>query len=158
MGSTGAPPRKVRRCLKARPTTGPTIERHGHVTGGPDVAILYCLSLMLERGYDYVGLIENDLEPGWLDRIFQLFATPRLNVGSVSARSDADRVLLPRNGYAIMANVGAGMVLFKRAAAEAFSITPGPRAFGSTSSCRGISWICRVRPRMRRRTPMPTGN
>ena len=84
MGSTGAPPRKVRRCLKARPTTGPTIERHGHVTGGPDVAILYCLSLMLERGYDYVGLIENDLEPGWFDRIFQLFATPRLNVGSVS--------------------------------------------------------------------------
>ena len=66
------------------PTAGPTIEKHGHVTGGPDVAILYCLSLMLERGYDYVGLIENDLEPGWLDRIFQLFATPRLNVGSVS--------------------------------------------------------------------------
>ena len=39
--------------------------------------------------------------------------------GRFRARSDADRVLLPRNGYAIMANVGAGMVLFKRAAAEA---------------------------------------
>ncbi len=91
---------------------------HCNVTGGADVAIVFALSFMLERGYDYLGLIENDvtLWPRWFDRITGLFGD---SVGAVSARCYKDRVLEEGNDFAIMANVGAGMVLFSRRGAEA---------------------------------------
>jgi hypothetical protein len=46
--------------------TTPLVEIHHDVTGGPDAAIQYSLQRLLALGYDYVGLIENDiaLEPG----------------------------------------------------------------------------------------------
>ena len=38
------------------------------VIGGPDAAIQFSLKRLLALGYDFVGLIENDiqLKPGWL--------------------------------------------------------------------------------------------
>ena len=94
---------------------------HMGVTGGADVAIVYSLSIMIELGYEYVGLIENDvlLEANWFERIFELFRIDGLNTGAVSARCIRGRIIERRPGYAIMANVGAGMVLFRREAAEA---------------------------------------
>ena len=93
---------------------------HTDVGGGADFAILYSLSMMLDAGYDYLGLIENDvlLERGWFDRIFALFEMG-YKVGSVSARCYSDRILEFKGDYAVMANIGAGMVLFSRAGAEA---------------------------------------
>lgn len=96
-------------------------EIHRGVVGGADVAILYSLSLLLEKGYEYIGLIENDvlLEQGWFKKILDLFKQGEnegLIVGSVSARSYQVRMLIPRGNYAVMKNVGAGMVLFRRKA------------------------------------------
>lgn len=92
-------------------------EVHENVKGGADVAILYNLSMLLEKGYDYVGLIENDvlLQAGWFKKTFELFEKGEkdgLTVGSVSARTYKVRIHVPRDGYAVMKNVGAGMVIF----------------------------------------------
>ncbi|HVY12335.1 MAG TPA: hypothetical protein VHB73_02090 [Alphaproteobacteria bacterium] len=96
-------------------------EHHRDVTGGPAVAITYALHTLYERGYEYIGLVENDvlLSAGWLDRVMGLFATPahelgNWKVGAASARSYATRMVEPRDGYGIMANVGAGMIVFRR--------------------------------------------
>lgn len=90
-----------------------------NITGGADLAIVYALSFMLDRGYEYLGLVENDvlLDTGWFDRIMEFFSIT--NVGAVSARCYSDRILEKSNGCAVMANVGAGMVLFSREGAEA---------------------------------------
>lgn len=103
--------------------TGKICEVHHNVKGGADVAILYNLSLLLEKGYDYIGLIENDvlLEKGWFKKTFELFEKGRqdgLKVGSTSARSYKVRVHVPRDGYAVMKNVGAGMQILTAEAAK----------------------------------------
>jgi hypothetical protein len=97
--------------------------KHGGVRGGPDAAIVYALTHMLRGNYDHVGLVEQDvlLDPGWLEPTMALFtrgASEGLTVGAVSARSYEDRILIQRDGYAVMHNLGAGMVIFSRAAAE----------------------------------------
>ena len=94
------------------------------ITGGPDHAIVCALTYMLEAGYEYLGLCENDvlLEPDWFERTMALFekgSADGLVVGAVSARAYADRVLIHRGEYAIMLNLGAGHVIFTRAAARA---------------------------------------
>lgn len=91
------------------------------VTGGPDRAIVFALSQMLaDPTYTHVGLLENDvlLDPDWLEPTMALFDKEGLPVGAVSARSFEDRVLIQRDGYAVMHNVGAGHVIFTREAAE----------------------------------------
>jgi hypothetical protein len=114
---------------------------HHGVRGGSGPAIVYALTTMLNvmdsspletalytlpmsRGkYDYIGLVENDvlLDKDWFDDTMALFERGKqdgLKVGAVSARTYEDRVLIQRNGYAVMHNLGAGMVVFTREAAQ----------------------------------------
>lgn len=95
------------------------------IRGGADAAIAWKLTTLLKapEKYTHIGLIENDvlLDPDWLEPTMALFGKGKqdgLVVGAVSARSYADRVLIQRDGYAVMHNVGAGMVIFTREAAE----------------------------------------
>ena len=91
-------------------------EIHYGVVGGPDAAIIYSLTYLRDQGYEYIGLLENDvLLPGdWLSHTMGLFAAGErdgLRVGAVSARSFKNRRLLQRPGYAISFNIGAGMII-----------------------------------------------
>ena len=103
----------------------PTATIHSNVRGGAGAAIVYALTMMLKHpeNYDVVGLCEADVLLGadWFDRCFGLFERglqDGLEVGAVSARCFDDRILLQRDGYAVMHNIGAGHILFTRAAAE----------------------------------------
>lgn len=98
---------------------------HDRVRGGACRAIVYALTALLNASvrYEYVGLCENDvlLDPDWFECTMDLFkigAADGLEVGAVSARCYEDRILCQRKGYALMMNLGAGMVIFTRAAAE----------------------------------------
>lgn len=93
------------------------------VTGGADPAIVFALTQMLKGEYDYCGLWENDVLPddGWLEPTMALFERGRadgLEVGAVSARCYEDRILIQRDGHAVCHNLGAGLVIFSRRAAE----------------------------------------
>jgi hypothetical protein len=99
------------------------VEVNYGVTGGAEAAVCFGLSRLLELGYDYVGLIENDLlfRPGWfraLKNIFSLGAADGIACGSATARSFESHVLEYRAGYGVQSDIGAGMVLFSRPAAE----------------------------------------
>jgi hypothetical protein len=99
------------------------VEVNYGVGGGPDRAICFGLKRLLELGYDYIGLIENDiaLKPGWFSRLMGLFslgAADSLACGAATVRAYESRVLEYRSGYSIDWANGAGMVLFSRAAAE----------------------------------------
>jgi hypothetical protein len=107
----------------AKPRNFRIVEIHHNVRGGPDAAICFGLRRLVQRGYDYCGLIENDIEfkPGWFPKLMELFELGKrdgLEVGAVTARSIESRVLIHRPGYVIKWNVGAGMVLFTREAAQ----------------------------------------
>lgn len=98
----------------------------GNVRGGADAAIVYSLTTMLNHPaqYTHVGLVENDvlLHKDWFGPTMALFERGEadgLNVGAVSARAYEDRILIQRDGYAVMHNIGAGMVIFTREAANA---------------------------------------
>jgi hypothetical protein len=96
-------------------------EIHTEVTGGPDVAIIYALCRMKQLGYEYCGLIENDvqLKPGWFSRLQDLFRLGQqdgLRVGAVTARSFRHRVLIARPNYSVLWNCGAGMILLRNEA------------------------------------------
>jgi hypothetical protein len=102
-----------------------TCELASSVRGGPDRAVCYALTLLLnhEHGYDYIGLIENDvlLPDDWFDRTFALFklgTNEGLQVGAVSTRAYLDRVLAQRDGYALMHNLGWGTQIMTRGAAK----------------------------------------
>lgn len=95
------------------------------VLGGADAAIAWKLTKMLEakQNFTHIGLLENDclLDPDWLEPTLELFEKGErdgLSVGAVSPRSYVDRVLVQRDGYAVMHNLGAGVVIFTREAAE----------------------------------------
>lgn len=99
------------------------VKQRTRVTGGADAAIVFGLSQLLVYDYDYVGLVENDvlLHPDWFGPTMALFERAKaeeLEAGAVSARSYEDRVLIQRDGYAVMHNLGAGMVIYTRKAAE----------------------------------------
>lgn len=93
------------------------------VTGGPDRCIQFGLEKLLDMGYDYCGLIENDLlfKPGWFNALIKTYsyaAREGLVVGSATVRSYNSRVIEYRKNYSINWNTGAGMVLFSRKGAE----------------------------------------
>jgi len=95
------------------------------IYGGADSAIVWKLSTLLNapENYTHIGLLENDvlLDPDWLEptmALFELGARDGLDVGCVSPRSYVDRILIQRDGYAVMHNVGAGAAIFTREAAE----------------------------------------
>jgi hypothetical protein len=111
------------------------LDFHTGITGGSGAAIVYALTTMLsyhvltpanepaQRYYDYVGLVENDvvLDKDWFYRTMALFYRGTeygLEVGAVSARCYEDRILCQRDGYAVCHNLGAGMVIFTREAAQ----------------------------------------
>jgi len=99
------------------------VEVHTGVDGGPDAAIRFGLGRLLALGYDYCGLIENDIlfEPGWLDALTGLFRRGHaegLHVGSGTVLNYASRVLERGDGYTINWNTGAAMILFSRNAAQ----------------------------------------
>lgn len=94
------------------------------VKGGADAAIVRALTTMLRNPeYTHVGLCENDvlLAPDWFARTMALFTkagNDGLEVGAASARAYADRILIQRDGYAVMHNLGAGHVIFTCQAAR----------------------------------------
>jgi hypothetical protein len=95
------------------------------VRGGPDRAFVHAITALLNHPsqYTHVGLCEDDvlLEPGWFGPTMALFDrgwADGLEVGAVSARAYEDRVLIQRDGYAVMHNLGWGHVIFTREAAE----------------------------------------
>ena len=94
------------------------------VRGGADAGIAHSLTRLLEDPeYTHVGLVESDvlLDADWLEPTIELFREglrDGLNVGAVSARSYVDRVLVQRDKYAVMLNIGAGMIIFTRDAAQ----------------------------------------
>lgn len=102
-----------------------TTECYPGIKGGSGAAIVFLLTKMLNHpaAYTHVGLVEADvvLEPGWVKPTLDLFERGEadgLKVGAVSARCYEDRILIQRNGYAVMHNLGAGMIVFTREAAE----------------------------------------
>lgn len=110
---------------EGRALPGKLAQSATRVLGGADAAIAWKLSTMLQFPYAFThfGLIENDvlLDPDWLEPTMALFEKGKqdgLHVGAVSPRSYVDRILIQRDGYAVMHNVGAGMVIFTREAAE----------------------------------------
>ncbi|HLK32175.1 MAG TPA: hypothetical protein VKT29_03745 [Terriglobales bacterium] len=99
------------------------VEVHSGVSGGPDRAICFGLRRLLALGYDYCGLIENDLllAPGWFSRLLALFrlaAEDGIACGAATVRGYQSRVMAYRGGYFLSWNIGAGMVLFSRPAAQ----------------------------------------
>jgi hypothetical protein len=99
------------------------VEVNYKVKDGADAAICYGLRRLLELGYDFVGLVENDLllSPGWLAAMRDAFETAGdegVNVGAVSALGYRSRVLEYRKNYSIDWARGAALVLFTREAAE----------------------------------------
>ncbi len=91
--------------------------------GGADAAIRFGLRRLLELGYDFIGLIENDvlLSPGWLGAMrsaFDAAAEDGVTVGAVSALGYQSRVLEYRKNYSIDWARGAALVLFSREAAQ----------------------------------------
>ncbi len=99
------------------------IHIHSNVRGGAGAAMVFALTKMLEAGYEQVGLVEQDvvLDPGWFMPALDLFhrgESDGLPVGAVTARTYADRVLFQRPDYSVMLNIGAGMIVFSREAAQ----------------------------------------
>jgi len=117
-------------------------EIHRGVDGGPDRAIIYGLSYLLERGYKYLALVENDvlLTPDWLPTAIaamQRASADGLRVGAATVRTYDRRILFVRPGYAVMFNIGAGMLVLTREAAEAVLATY------RTTSYKEIARICK---------------
>lgn len=94
-----------------------------HDVKGADNALCFGLKRLLELGYDYCGLIENDVElqPGWhtdLMRLFELGRQDGLRVGAATVRTIDGRVLIYQPRHALMWYMGASIVLFTREAAK----------------------------------------
>lgn len=103
----------------------PTATIHHNVRGGADPAIVYSLTTLLNHpeNYDVIGLCENDvlLSPDFFGPMMALFERGKadgLEVGAVSPRAYEDRILCQRDGYALMHNLGAGVVFYTRQAAN----------------------------------------
>jgi hypothetical protein len=96
---------------------------HTNVKGGADTAVVYALTEMLKKDYTHVGIAENDVlpHPDWFAPTMALFergSSDGLYVGSVSPRAYTDRILAQKDGYALMHNLGWGMQLLTREAAQ----------------------------------------
>jgi hypothetical protein len=110
-------------CEKSGYDASKKLKLHTNVKGGADTAVVYALTEMLKGDYTHVGIVENDvlLHPDWYGPTMALFergAGEGLAVGAVSARAYVDRILSQRDGYALMHNLGWGMQLLTREAAQ----------------------------------------
>jgi hypothetical protein len=93
------------------------------VKGGADAAICHGLRRLLELGYDFVGLVENDvlLSAGWLAAMrdaFETAAEEGVVAGAVSPLGYQSRALEYRKNHSFDWARGAAMVLFTREAAQ----------------------------------------
>jgi hypothetical protein len=93
-----------------------------NVRGSGDYAVVFALSYLLDQpaNYTHIGICEDDIlmPPDWFDRTMALFDSKDLNVGIASPRAYEDRILIQRDGYAVMHNTGYGVAIYTRAAAE----------------------------------------
>jgi hypothetical protein len=120
-GSEEAEARALPRTFRFR--NARLMEVNYDVRGGPDQCMRFGLERLVQLGYDYVGLMENDIvvQPGWFRRLMNLFALAAadgLVCGAATVRSFESRVMEHRGGYSINWGTGAGMILFSRPAAE----------------------------------------
>lgn len=79
--------------------------------------ISFGLKYLIQHNYDYCGFIENDIrfEKNWfieLMKLFDLGKGDNLEVGAVTAKVWASRVLRYEHNYVTIFNLGAAMVLF----------------------------------------------
>ena len=76
---------------KLGPTADQLTEIHHGVVGGPGAAIVYALSYALDKGYDCIGLVENDvlLALGWYQAVIALIQKGAQD-GFAWARSQPD--------------------------------------------------------------------
>jgi hypothetical protein len=100
---------------------GTPIGRQNKITG--EIEVIKKGELIKFPKYHYIGLVENDvlLDKDWFEPTMQLFEIGKhigLEVGAVSARCYEDRILFQCGGYAVCHNLGAGMIIFSRKAAE----------------------------------------
>ncbi len=98
-------------------------EAHLNIRGGPEKAAKFGLERLLDLGYDYCGSLENDnlFKPGWFRLLLNTFkyaSGEGISAGAATVRNYNSRVLEFRKRYTINWNMGAGMVLFTRKAAE----------------------------------------
>lgn len=100
------------------------VKCYGDVRGGPDAAVAYALTTLLKHSakYTHIGICENDVLLGvdWFPRTMELFtlgSQDGLRVGAASPRCFEDRILVQRDVYAVMANLGWGVQIMTREAA-----------------------------------------
>ncbi len=118
-------------------------EIHLDVKGGPDAAIRFGLGRLLALDYDYCGLLENDImfQPGWFKKLLKLLdyaAADGLEVGAATVRNFESRVLECRQNYTINWNIGAGMVLFSKPAAQIILDAYRKFGLGSWTTARKV--------------------
>jgi hypothetical protein len=122
--SDGSRTAKGRDLVKSYQTRNiPIVERNLDIGGGAAKANHFALKRVVELGYDYCGMIENDvvLEPGWFGKLMGTFeeaAEEGIAVGAATVRSYESRVLEYRQGYGLVYVMGWGMVLFPRSVAQ----------------------------------------
>ncbi len=131
------------------------VEVNYNVRGGPDRCICFGLERLLDLGYDYVGLMENDIvvQPGWFHRLMNLFelaATDGIVCGAATVRSFGGRVIEHRSGYSINWGTGAGMILFSRPAAEVILRQYSKLRMSTASMMRFYSRLFRIDLNLRR--------
>ena len=127
------------------------IEVHRDLRGGPNAAIRFGLQRLLRLGYDYCGLLENDIEmqPGWLESMFTAWKNAEadgLRVGTVTARTFQCRALSLGPRYALMWNVGAAHALFSRLGARVVLSRYGVRNALALQDFFGSAFGCDLRP------------
>lgn len=94
-------------------------EIHTGINSGRAGSFLYGLKILLQKQYDYIGQIDCEVkcEPGWFKKLLWLIEKGKedgLDVAAVSARCFWDRILVPRDDYAVMSDIGGGMTLYRR--------------------------------------------
>jgi len=146
-GSDTAEARELPKDFKFRNSR--LVEVNFDIRGGPDRSICFGLERLLNLGYDYVGLIENDIvmQPGWFMRImnlFQLAADEGIVCGAATIRSYESRVLEHGAGYSLNWGTGAGMILFSRPAAEVILRQYSKLKMSTNSMSRFYSRLFRV--------------
>lgn len=96
----------------------------------PDSIYLSAINrfITVRREYSHLAFLENDVlvHPDWLMRCLELFEIGHrdgLLVGATTARTYRERVLIQRDKYAIMHNIGAGCIVMSRPAVNKLQLS-----------------------------------
>lgn len=95
----------------------------GRTNRGAEKSHMIGIKKFLEMGYDYCGIIDNDIlmKPGWFSSLKLLFreaAKDGIAIGAATIENYGTRVLEFRNNYTINWYTSSSMVLFPRSAAK----------------------------------------